>query len=259
MKSLFDIRLIDIKLGAYRFNPGVFTSLVTLCLLYLLISLGQWQLFKAEYKDSLQQKILARKDLTPVSMQELPHTDEDRVFIPVITEGNYDNQHQLLLDNRIIGGRAGFDVYTPLLMPDGQHILVNRGWVPQGRTRDMLPQINAPEQALKIRGLLDAAPSRGVLLASNVHSQVKWPMVLQYIDFDEIESMLGYPLFKLILRLDASEEYGYHRELPALNLNSAKNRGYAFQWFAMAIALLIIYFVVNTKKSTRKSSEKNGA
>lgn len=248
MKSLLDIRLVDIKLGEYRFNPGVFTSLATLCLLYLLVSLGQWQLSRAEYKDKLQQKIVARKDLTPVSIQELPQAMNDRIFMPVSITGRYDSQHQLLLDNRIINGRAGFDVYTPLLMHNGQHILVNRGWVPQGRTRDVLPVITTPDQTLSIRGLLDAAPSRGVLLASNVHSEVRWPMLLQYIDFDEIESMLAYPLFDMMIRLDANDEHGFHRELPALNLNSAKNRGYAFQWFAMALALLIIYVVVNTKK-----------
>jgi len=33
-----------------------------------------------------------------------------------------------------------------------------------------------------------------------------------------------------------------------LNLNSAKNNGYAFQWFAMSFALLMIYFFVNTQR-----------
>jgi cytochrome oxidase assembly protein ShyY1 len=33
-----------------------------------------------------------------------------------------------------------------------------------------------------------------------------------------------------------------------LKLDSTKNTGYAFQWFAMMAALLVIYIAVNTKK-----------
>ena len=46
--------------------------------------------------------------------------------------------------------------------------------------------------------------------------------------------------------------YGsFKYDLPVLNLNSAKNNGYAFQWFAMSLALLIIYLAVNTKKQIK--------
>ena len=39
--------------------------------------------------------------------------------------------------------------------------------------------------------------------------------------------------------------------LASSKLNAAKNNGYAFQWFAMSVALLIIYLVVNTKRMVK--------
>ena len=78
-------------------------------------------------------------------------------------------------------------------------------------------------------------------------------MVLQYIDIDEMSGMLGYELMPMVLRLDKEADHGFHREIPVLNLDAAKNTGYAFQWIAMSTALLVIYIAVNTK---REKTEK---
>ncbi|MGD8583503.1 MAG: SURF1 family protein, partial [Gammaproteobacteria bacterium] len=64
-----------------------------------------------------------------------------------------------------------------------------------------------------------------------------------------IEQVLGYQLLPMIVWLDAEAEHGFHREIPALKLDSAKNTGYAFQWFAMSAALFIIYIAVNVKRT----------
>jgi len=72
--------------------------------------------------------------------------------------------------------------------------------------------------------------------------------VLQYIDLDEIDQILGYQLYDMVLWLDQDQAGSLEYDLPVLNLNSTKNNGYAFQWFAMSLALLLIYVVVNTKR-----------
>ena len=256
MKSLLHARLFKLNIGPVTFSPGVLPTVVTAVLLYVMVSLGQWQLSRAEYKDNLHQKVTERKNLDAVSMQELPHDIEDRVFRPVILEGVYDTRHHFLLDNRIVNGIAGYDVYTPLQMVDGTAILVNRGWLRQGRTRQELPDFETPARAVSFKGLLDKPPSKGVILADNVHDNQGWPMVLQYLDPAELEQRLGYELMPMILWLDADAEHGFHREIPALKLDSAKNTGYAFQWFAMSAALLIIYIAVNVKRTQRNNGNK---
>ena len=219
-----------------------------------MVSLGQWQYNKGEYISNLQHTINDRRDLPPVSMEELPHELADQVFMPVIVRGRFDTEHHFYFDNRIVNGFAGYDIFTPFRMDDGRTILVNRGWLRQGRTRQDLPEFDTVSVEVSFKALIDKPPSKDFLLADNVHSELSWPMVLQYVDTGEISDMLGYDVMPMVLLLDKDAEHGFHREIPALNLDSAKNIGYAFQWYAMSLALLVIFIVVNTRK--RRSMEE---
>lgn len=233
------------------FSPGLLPSIVTLFFVYLMMSLGLWQMERAEFKHNLEVNMNQRKDLAPVSLQELPHDEDARRFMPVVVHGRFDAAQQFLFDNRIVQGRAGYDVYTPFQLENGESILVNRGWLPQGKSRQDLPDIKVTEENVQLRGLLNKSPTIDFLLSDKVNQFTGWPMVLQYVEPAELDSLVGYSLMSMVLWLDAEENYGYYRQLPVVNLNPEKNSGYAFQWFAMTIALLMIYFIVNTKKTDK--------
>jgi len=224
-------------------------TIVTLLIVYVMFTLGQWQYEKGEYISNQQNKINERRYLPPVSMEELPHEQEDRIFVPVIVRGVFDTEHHFYFDNRIVNGFAGYDIFTPFRMDDGNTVLVNRGWLKQGRTRQDMPEFETVSSMVSFRALMDRPPSKDFMLADNVHSNISWPMVLQYIDTQEISGMLGYEVMPMVLRLDKEADHGFYREIPVLNLDSAKNTGYAFQWYAMLVALLVIYIAVNTKKT----------
>ncbi len=248
MKSLLHARLFKLNIGPVVFSPGIVPSIATFIVLYVMFTLGQWQYEKGEYISNLQDKINERKYLAPVSMDELPHKLEDRIFLPVIVSGTFDAGHNFYFDNRIVNGVAGYDIFTPFRMDDGNAILVNRGWLKQGRTRQDLPEFDTVTSKVSFKALLDRPPSKDFLLAENVHDNLSWPMVLQYVDTQEISGMLGYEVMPMVLRLDKDADHGFYREIPVLKLDSAKNTGYAFQWYAMMAALVVIYIAVNTKK-----------
>jgi cytochrome oxidase assembly protein ShyY1 len=221
-----------------------------------MISLGFWQLERAEYRDNLQQKILERKTYPPASLDTLPESKDDRRYLPVELHGYYDSERSFLLDNRIHAGRAGYHLYTPLLLDDGSAILVNRGFIVLGADRNILPDTSVHDQAgeqlapsrVKITGLLDLVPVQSIRLSDYKHDSDSWPVVLQHIDLQEIMSITGIPFYDMILWLDEGGIGARKHDMPVLNLNSAKNVGYAFQWFAMSAALVIIYLVVNTRR-----------
>ena len=242
-------RLISFHIASYHFNPAVFSSLITAGFLYVMMSLGFWQLDRAEFKDTLQQKITERKNLSAVTIAELPASSESRRYYPVKFIAEFDDQHSFLLDNITFNGRVGYHVFTPVKVDDAKTILINRGFVSQGKTRDQLPDVAAPGGKIEISGLLDFSPSRTLLLAENVQETSRWPVVLQYVDLKEISQLSGYELYDMVLWLNPGEAGSFEYDLPVLNLNAAKNSGYAFQWFAMSLALFIIYIVVNTKRT----------
>ena len=248
LASMLNIPLFTISLGKLEFKPGLIPTLVTLILLYVLISLGQWQLDRAEFKDNIQKLINARTDLPHSDLGLLSGSIEERLFMPVTVNGTFDVDHQLLLDNRVVNHQAGYDVYTPLRRNDGTAILVSRGWVPLGRTRQDLPDIAFNHDSGNIRGILAKPPSAGLVLSDNANQYQQWPALAQFVDIQEIEENLGYPLYPMILILDKNNAVALHQEPIGLNMNSEKHLGYAFQWFGLATALFIIYLVVNTKR-----------
>ena len=251
VKAIRQYRLVSVHISSYHFNPGVFSTLITIALLYTMMSLAFWQLDRAEFKDTLQQKITERKKLSPVALTELPASGESRRYHPVKFIGELDAQHSFLLDNITFNGEVGYHVFTPVKVNDSKAILVNRGFVSQGKSRDQLPEIDAPYGKIEISGLLDFPPSRTLLLAENVQDTSRWPVVLQYVDLIEISQLSGYELYDMVLWLNPGEAGSFEYDLPVLNLNAAKNSGYAFQWFALSLALFIIYIVVNTKRKSK--------
>ncbi|VAW51723.1 Cytochrome oxidase biogenesis protein Surf1, facilitates heme A insertion [hydrothermal vent metagenome] len=241
-------RLISLRITSYQFNPGILSTVVTVAFLYIMMSLGFWQLDRAEFKDTLQQKITERKSLSTSGIDKLPQSTDERRYLPVKITGQYDFEHNFLLDNKTFNGRVGYHVFTPVKITGTRAVLISRGFINLGKSRDQLPVIETPESEINIQGILDLQPSRALVLAENVNQTEHWPLVLQYLDLEEVSQTLGYELYDMVLWLNEKEPGSFEYDLPVLNLNAAKNNGYAFQWFAMSLALFIIYIVVNTKK-----------
>lgn len=251
--SYLNYSLFTISLGKLEFKPGLIPTLVTLVFLYLLISLGLWQLDRAEYKTNIENLVEQRKDLYPIMLDLAPAAIDERMYLPVKITGTFDRNHQILLDNRVLNHQPGYDVYTPLLRENGPALLVNRGWIKMGRTRQNLPDINIDNVYTDITGILNKSPSHGLILSDNANQYQQWPAVAQFIDLHEIESYLGYTLYPMILILNEQHESALQQAPIAFSMNSAKHLGYAFQWFALATTLIIIYIVVNTKRGKRKN------
>ncbi len=60
---------------------------------------------------------------------------------------------------------------------------------------------------------------------------------------------LGLPLLPLVVLLDPGAPAGFAREwTPYYGISVQRHQGYAFQWFALATALGVIYIVVNLNR-----------
>ena len=74
---------------------------------------------------------------------------------------NTSPQRQILIDNKVAAGRAGFHVVTPLALRDGRVVLVNRGWIAQQASRSVLPEAPPPAGEVTVRGRI-AIPRDGL-------------------------------------------------------------------------------------------------
>ena len=110
------------------------------------------------------------------------------VWRTVSATGRYDVTHQKLVRNRPHQGSTGFHVLTPLVMPDGTAVLVNRGWVQAGRTAAAPDEVPAPPSGeVQVTGRLRAAES-GARRSGLPPGQVT------RIDVPAIAATLPYPV-----------------------------------------------------------------
>lgn len=234
----------------YRFQPKLIPTLATLLVLPVMIYLGMWQSNKADLKQAKQALFEQREKDGLVSIGTEPVDLEILRYRRVIARGFYDPKYQVLLDNQVNKGQAGYHVITPLKIGGSpMRILVNRGWVPVGADRNVLPQIDTPPTEVEITGYLQDMSGRYIELSRSEASQGSWQTVWQNLDVARLKKEMPFDLHPAIILLDPeSQSGGYKREWAKPNFRIDVNRGYAIQWFLMSIALVIIYLVTNIKK-----------
>ncbi len=241
-----------IKLGQKILILNFFPTLVFCAMFGLLVSLGFWQLERADEK-----RQLLKLNENRASTQILVLTGETRDdintlrFREVELSGVYDKEHQFLIDNQIVNGQPGYFVMTALILENSDKaVLVNRGWVPLIKDRSELPEIFLAENNLvTIRGRINSFPSVGIQLAGAENPTPGWPSVVQVINHDILSDRLGYSLFGFQVELDPDEKNGFIRQWRKAGiLTPEKHQAYAFQWFALAFTLCGLFLWINLKK-----------
>lgn len=217
--------------------------------------LGFWQLGRADQKQALlDQYATAQKTQVEITLQNaasLPRYQRAEV------SGRFDPAHQILLDNMPSHtGQPGYRVLTPFETPAGW-LLVDRGWLPLGSSRDHLPDVQVGNDERTIAGTLDELPRAGIELeAPPVDASAPWPRVLSFPQQSVLEQQLGQKLIPGLFLLDASQRDGYERVWEAhLGFRPDRHIGYAVQWFAFAVAAVILFVITSfrTKKATDES------
>ncbi|MDH3901100.1 MAG: SURF1 family protein [Gammaproteobacteria bacterium] len=238
------------RIGTFEFRPGLWPTLATMILLPFLFGLGIWQLERASWKQTLVDAHAARAREPAVALSSVLPATAAGEYRNVTVEGHYDLEHQLLLDNRLYRGRAGYQVLTPLHLEDaGTTVLVNRGWVPAGASRAVLPALDGPAGTIRLAALVRLPPEKIFRLGTEEERHAGWPQVIQAIDIAALEERLGYALLPLVLLLDQGDVHGYVRDWqPVYGVKPEKHRAYAMQWFTLAAVLLLIYIGVNSKR-----------
>ena len=234
----------------YRFRPTWIPSLVTLLLLPILLGLGFWQLDRAQQKKALQDDYDRRSSGAVQVLDAQPRAAEALRFYKVSARGYYEPAYQILLDNRVHRGRVGYYVITPLRIEgSAMRILVNRGWVPLGHDRSVLPAAPAPGGIQEAVGIASVPAKRVFGLGARPGQGTAWEPVWQYMDMEQYLRAVPFSVQPVVMLLDPrSEAGGFVREWGRLDSGIATHRGYAFQWFTLAFALLSIYLFVNVRK-----------
>lgn len=249
-----------IRFGTRQFKPSWFGTVLTLVVLASFARFGFWQLHRAEEKRAL----IAQFESGETTTAEL--RGENAAALPryqqIRASGHYDTQHQVLLDNMPSNepshkGKPGYRVLTPFELTQGGWVLVDRGWIPLGATRDQLPDTTVTEEPRTIIGQLDELPQPGLRMGDNAAAVAAtgWPRVMSFARHEELEQVFGRSLGQRIVLLDAAQSDGYERRWEAnFGFGPQRHLGYAAQWFALAVAVLVVYLIVSFKSKASASA-----
>ena len=209
----------------------------------LLVSLGVWQLNRAEEKQVLLEQW--QQEAENLAWQDMVSGDLTSGR-PVTLTGMYGSRNWLL-DNRTREGAPGYEVLTEFRPLEGPPVVINRGWVQAPRTRAELPDIATPEGIFTLEGRISDYPVPPVLVDQPA-AEDQWPRRVQSLS--EQAARLEIPeLPDRIVRLSGEGQPGAYRADWEPDLMGPQTHyGYATQWFALAVALTILTVVASYRK-----------
>ena len=232
-----------------RRRPGWLPTVAALVVVALTVSAGVWQTQRAAYKSALQARYEAQALAQPVTLPAGDIDDDVYRYRRVSVTGRFDSAHEILLDNTILKGVPGYQVVTPLKLEQAPvYVLISRGWVARGLDRQVLPQIKTPGGVVTIEGI--AVPPSGKYL--ELSTQTVEGKVWQNLNFQRLQAQLPQRVQSLMVTQLNDTGDGLTRHWARPDTGVEKHAAYAFQWFALALATLVIYGVHYAKR--RKSA-----
>jgi surfeit locus 1 family protein len=242
-----------LRIGNRVFAPRAWAALLTAAALACFVALGWWQIGRAREKQAMIESF-ARGTQTSVELTGDVTVDELTRYQHVRALGHYEPSRQVLLDNMPSkDGYPGYRVLTPFVREGSPRLLlVDRGWVPLGATRDALPSVTVGADRRAVSGRLDQLPAPGLRVGeAGTPGDARWPRVLNFPRQADVEQVLGRPVESRILLLDPAAPDGFERVWrPAMEFGPERHLGYAIQWFALAIVAVVIFVALSLQRTS---------
>ncbi len=155
---------------------GLWVGLL-LILTTALIALGTWQVKRLHWKLDLIARVEARVHAAPQPAPgpgEWPSINaEDYEYRRVQLTGTFLNDSEAQV-YAVTDLGPGYWVMTPMKMPDGMTVIVNRGFVPTDHRDPKTRTAGEPSGETTVVGLLRINEPKGTLLRSNVPAEERW-------------------------------------------------------------------------------------
>ena len=215
-------------------------------MIFILVILGNWQIERLQWKNSLIANIKEGKLAEAVNLPLQIESMSKLSYRQVNISGQFYNNHELFLVSKVRRGRVGLNVITPFKRIDtGKFILVNRGWAPLNyRLKNRLP--NSLEGGFTtISGIFRIPGKKNYFIPDNEPDKNMW----FFIDIDAMSraTKIGeFEKFYLSIEESGQSSYPVGNEVNFDPLNH--HLGYALIWYSLAVSSLFIYILMSIKR-----------
>lgn len=234
-----------------RFHSRPIPLLVTTLLVVLGVALAQWQTRRAVEKQQvetqLNERALAPEYVLGAAPVSVPEIEYRRVRV----HGHFVAAWPLYLDNRPQDGRPGFYVVMPFQIAGSSvNVLVERGWIPLNRTdRSKIFPYTTPAGDIDIVGI--ARRQIGHVMQLGTPALMRPGAVVQNLDISAFGKRAGLPLQPFVIEQANSADNlhdGLLRDWPKPSSGIERHRGYAFQWYALAVMAFLFFVVTGCRR-----------
>lgn len=229
-----------------RFRPRLWATVATVVAVTVMLGLGTWQVQRLQWKTALIAERDARLAADPTPLPSEIGALDAYAYRRVTVTGRFLHDHELYRAGQSLAGRPGYHVLTPLERPDGQVILINRGWVPLALKTPETRVAGQVEGVVTVTGIARVPGSGGGwLLPDNETAQNFWFTV----DLDAMGAYIGRDLMPLYVAADDTANPGGYPVGGRGRVELANDHlQYAITWYALALILLAVYYLFHRRK-----------
>ncbi|MCH1883167.1 SURF1 family protein [Agrococcus sp. ARC_14] len=198
--------------------------------------LGSWQWNRREEALTAIDRLESNYDREPAAvaevLPELDTFDPDQQWTPVLLEGEYLLDQQLLLRGRWQGGQVGFDVIAPFRTTDGTVMIVDRGWIDQASGAEQ-PVSDPATPAGPTTVVARLRPNEGSIAGRGAPEGQ-----IASVDLPSLSEQLGLPSYTGAYGLLVSEAGGVPADVSVATrpvLDEGPHLSYTLQWFVFAL------------------------
>ncbi len=203
------------------------------------VQLGFWQLRRLEERRDVNATATSRlaADYRPLStlLETYGADPAELVWRRVAIDGTFDPAAEVIVQGRSYRGQSGHHVATPLVLPDGRAVIVNRGWVPIDVEGPPVVGAEPPVGLVTVRGLIRESQVRGVV--GPVDSAAGTLERVARVDVARLQSQSSYDLYDFYVDLEEqvpAQAGGNPAALEPPEFGEGSHLSYAIQWFIFA-------------------------
>jgi surfeit locus 1 family protein len=213
----------------------IFFNIFSILIIFLLLSLGTWQLVRLQWKQEL---ILEIKKSTNQKARVF-QSASNKNFQKVKLEGKLLKQNYFIyrLSEK---GKYGFDLLSILQLDSSNLILIKRGWT---RKIDNTMKLNNTEERSVFEGVLYPLKEKGLFTPDNSPKE----NFLYYFDKQKLEHELNNKFYPYILVQDKKDLKFLNLENKQIVTISNNHLQYAVTWFVLAIGIIIAFWFYKRK------------
>ena len=223
--------------------------ILVLVLSCIFLSLSLWQLKRYFWQSEQLTFLQQQHTLPPIHFNAHPDVTLADYGRKITGELHSQAPYTILLDNQIYQGGVGYRVLSAFeLEPNTPWVWVDRGWIPMGNSRAILPRLAALPEKTTLTGLVDKALYNHLVSKASDVEEVTWPLRIQTMDIPWLSTQVEHDFHPWVIVLQASDPLSFTQSSHAPWLTPMRHQVYALQWLSFMIIAFSFWFRFTIRK-----------